>query len=89
MELGSALYREFCVRKWWTLVFHVTVLLSLAEMVGENHQSAQDWAGKGCELCKRESLEAEVQAEYHVAEIRSLEPVAAGPSKVAGDHFGD
>ena len=81
MELGSALYREFCARKWWTPAFHVTVVLSLAETAGENHQSALHWAGKGYELCKRESLEAESQAEYHVAQIRSLEPIAAGPSK--------
>ena len=83
MELGSALYREFCARKWWTPAFHVTVLLSLAETAGENHQSAQCWAGKGHEICKRESLEAESQAEYHVAQIRGLEPIAPGPSKAA------
>ena len=83
MELGSALYREFCAKKWWTPAFHVTVLLSLAETAGENHQSAQRWAIKGYELCKRESLEAESQAKYHVAQVRSLEPIAAGPSKAA------
>ena len=82
MELGSVLYREFCGRNWWTPAFHVTILLSLAETAGENHQSAQDWARKGYELCKSESLEAELQAEYHMVQIRSLEPIA-GPSKVA------
>ena len=83
MELGTALYREFCARKWWTPAFHVSVLLSLAENAGENHQSAQDWAGKGYELCKRESLEAELQAQFHLAQVRSWEPIAAGPSKAA------
>ena len=83
MELGTALYREFCARDWWTPAFHVTVLLSLAENAGENHQSAQDWAGKGYELCKRESLEVELQAQFHLAQIRSWEPIAAGPSKAA------
>ena len=83
MELGTALYREFYARKWWTPAFHVTVLLSLAENTGENHQSAQEWAGKGYELCKREFLEAELQAQFHLAQIRSWEPIAAGPSKAA------
>ena len=59
MELDSALYRESCARKWWTPAFHVFVLLSIAETAGENDQVAQHWAGKGHELCKRESLKAE------------------------------
>ena len=59
------------------------LLLSLVETAGENPQSGQCRAGKDYEICKCESLEAVSQAEYHVVQIRSLEPIAPGPSKTA------
>lgn len=83
MELGRALYNDFCARKWWTPAFYTTVVLSLAESTMGNYLPAQQWASTGLKLCKKRCLEAESQAEYHLAQIRSVEPVAHGPSKAA------